>query len=209
MPARAAPGSNSRSAILVVVAFAAALINGNSTAAEVSHDSAACTNSSLTVGRFADLFYSVASKGDLHDVSFIERTMNLRFEPVETINGLDVRRASSLFGAPIATVLEITDNPERNQPIATLTFEDIQHCFDLDWAAFGEDFRGWAPVPPPILSPSVSEIGGKNNELENRSMKSGLVHIMSNGSTIFVYARGTFNDRSFTTLQIEQHAARK
>jgi hypothetical protein len=120
MAARAALGSNSRSATFVVVAFTAALLSGNTTAAEITQKpGTTCSNSTLTATQFVEALYAIASHGTLLDIPFIERTLHVQFvSKIVTEGGIPnphrkSYRADSIFGAPISVDLDVNDDREQ------------------------------------------------------------------------------------------------
>jgi hypothetical protein len=93
----------------VVVCLVAGLMRaapaGFDAAAYIRHYTSACGHSALTEDRFLQLVNTIAMHDDLTDVPFIERTLQLKFTPVDTSGSILDHRvylANMIFGAPIS-----------------------------------------------------------------------------------------------------------
>jgi hypothetical protein len=112
-----------------------------------------CRKYTLTADKFMDAFHSIAMHGDLRDIPFIEKTLQLKFDSKQGGGNPHrmIYRADSLFSAPIYLYLDVSDdNDDKNlsNGLAALQFtgpqnvEFFQQCMHISIAQFSKKFRG-------------------------------------------------------------------
>ncbi|HEX3486009.1 MAG TPA: hypothetical protein VHT51_13175 [Micropepsaceae bacterium] len=135
--------------------------------------SQSCGSTALTAERFADLFYTIASHGNLLDVDFIEQTLQVHFKANTVTEGgipnphRKYYVADSIFGAPIALSLDVIDDPAQQQArhsigILRFDFGRFSDCMKASLSALSRPFKG--PFVPTVF-PGVSYEAGSGVNL--------------------------------------------
>lgn len=120
-----------------------------------------CSKYKLTGEKFLDMFYAVATHGDLTDVPFIERTLKTKFDikysEGEDSNHKRYKRAyyssKSLSGTPINLTLsfDVEREPDMDFPKLTMmrinnngyNFNFINQCLAIPNTHFAQKFGGY------------------------------------------------------------------
>jgi hypothetical protein len=127
-----------------------------------------CGNTTLTAERFADLFYAIASHGNLLDVDFIEQTLQVQFKASTATEGgipnphRKYYVTDSIFGAPIAVSLDVNDDLAQQKVrrfigILRFDFGRFADCLRAPLSTLSRRFNG--PFVPTVI-PGVSYEAG-------------------------------------------------
>jgi hypothetical protein len=112
---------------------------------------AECSKSSLTGDQFLDMFYAIAMHGDLRDIPFIEKTLQVKFQSEYELRGGKTNihnvlyHATSILNAPIYVTLDVSDdNDEHNldDRSAILRFHGWEQCLQIPESKFQDKFGG-------------------------------------------------------------------
>jgi hypothetical protein len=138
-----------------------------------------CGSSTLTAGRFVELFYAIASRGDLLDIEFIEQTLQVHFRvSTSTEGGIPNPHSKnyvvdSILGVPIGIYLGVNDDHDQQLSrrfigILRFDFDGYADCLNLHPLAFTRLFN--KPFIPTVFPGTSLEAGqGVNLTGKNES----------------------------------------
>lgn len=115
-----------------------------------------CSKATITGAQFLDMIHAVATHGDLTDSSFIEKTMQIKFDVKEVISDpgstrsyrYNVYSAYSVHGLPVSISLRVDmdkKNQQRNKELASIFLNNLASpsgCFDITTGVLESKFAG-------------------------------------------------------------------